>query len=205
MLVCLTRRTETLNGRLPQMWALWLSGPCRRATYSQSRDESLSLTPLSNDRTQLVCSFQPNLREARVNDARKQNLCKSNSRNWNKYTCTCSQIYKPPPVISLFLSELRRNRLIPAWFIWIWISYTTAQRPGEQLLLNKNLPWAVTHHPASATPSGQSNLSAFCITDTDTAVIPVYEKCVLHISLNLNTTHFIVWHPIQIALQILWK
>lgn len=107
----------------------------------------------------------------------------------NTNTCTCHLIYKPPPpLIFLSLSELRRSCLIPAWFIWIWIFYTSAQRPESNYSWTKTFPELSHIIPASATPSGQSNLSAFCIRDTDTAVILVYEKCVLHISLHLNIT-----------------
>lgn len=187
--------------------SLWLSGPCRRATNSQSRDEILSLTPLNNDRSQLVCSFQRNHGGAHVNDTHTNPHTKPHKVQLtiNTNTCTCRLIYKPPPLIFLSLSELRRSCLIPAWFIWIWIFYTSAQRPESNYSWTKTFPELSHIIPASATPSGQSNLSAFCIRDTDTAAILVYEKCVLHISLHLNITHFIVWHPIQIALQILWK
>lgn len=63
---------------------------------------------------------------------------RSPTQNQNKHTYRL--LYKPPPLISLSLSELRRNWLIPAWFIWIWIFYTTAQRPKSNYFWTKTFP-----------------------------------------------------------------
>lgn len=147
--------------------SLWLSDPHRRATYSQSRDESLSLTPLNNDRSQLVCSLLQNHRGAHVNDTHKSThkTTTSPTHTINPNMCTvhvyvpstCRLIYKPPPLVFLSLSELRRSCLIPAWFIWIWIFYTSAQRPESNYSWTKTFPELSHIIPPSATASGQSN------------------------------------------------
>lgn len=99
-----------------------------------------------------------------------------------------------PSFFSLSHGELRKELVNPGMIYMNMDLLHHSTEAWEQLLLNKNLPWAVTHHPASATPNGQSNLSASCIRNTDATVISLNEKSVLHISLYFNTTHFIVWH-----------
>lgn len=107
--------------KLPQLWAHNVIEFSLLA--DDFKDDGLSLYVFKNDSSHLVLDGQRNHKDIWVK-VTQASACKS----YVVQTCVRATDYESPPHVFHFPAAPRRSRLIPAWFIWIWILYSTAAR-----------------------------------------------------------------------------